>query len=114
MQKVAAMKKMKRSSDLLQNVIWILLARDREGLYMSSGKDTSRMIKMVREHDVEAAKKLEEWKDLVKQGKDTEDTKKEMRDVAASAVEQLKAVSVETAVDEEVTIEQVNGEENQD
>jgi hypothetical protein len=114
MQKVAAMKKMKRSSDLLQNVIWILLARDREGLYMSSGKDTSRMIKMVREKDTEAAKKLEEWRDLVKQGKDTEDTKKEMRDVATSAVEQLKAVSVETAVDEEAANEQVTGEENQD
>ncbi|KAI4734168.1 hypothetical protein E4T50_15299 [Aureobasidium sp. EXF-12298] len=113
-QKVSAMKKMKRSSDLLQNVIWILLARDREGLYMSSGKDTSRMIKMVREKDAEAAKKLGEWRDLVKQGKDTEDTKREMRDVAANAVEQLKAVSVETAVDEEAASEQVTGEENQD
>ncbi|KAI4754744.1 hypothetical protein E4T52_14569 [Aureobasidium sp. EXF-3400] len=113
-QKVSAMKKMKRSSDLLQNVIWILLARDREGLYMSSGKDTSRMIKMVREQDAEAAKKLEEWKDLVKQGKDTEDTKRQMRDVAANAVEQLKTISVENAVDEEATIEQVTAEENQD
>jgi hypothetical protein len=114
MQKVAAMKKMKRSSDLLQNVIWILLARDREGLYMSSGKDTSRMIKMVREKDAAAAKKLEEWRDLVKQGKDTEDTKKEMRDVAASAVEQLKAVSAEDVAHEEATIKQVTGEETQD
>jgi hypothetical protein len=113
-QKVSAMKKMKRSSDLLQNVIWILLARDREGLYMSSGKDTSRMIKMVREQDAEAAKKLEEWRDLVKQGKDTEDTKREMRDVAANAVEQLKTVSVETAIDEEAANEQVTGEETQD
>jgi hypothetical protein len=114
MQKVAAMKKMKRGSDLLQNVIWILLARDREGLYMSSGKDTSRMIKMVKEGDAEAAKKLEEWKDLIKQGKDTEDTRKEMRDVAAKALEELKTAPVGSAVDEEATNEQVTGEENQE
>ena len=107
-QKVAAMAKMKRSSDLLQNVIWILLAKGREGLYMSSGKDTSRMIKMVREGDVEAAKKLEEWKDVVKQGKDTEATKKEMREVAAKAVEEFKAGSVDAAANEtgQVTVEE--------
>lgn len=91
-QKVVGMRKMKRSSDLLQNVIWVLLARQREGLYMSSGKDTSRMIKMVKESDAEAGAKLEEWRDLVKQGKDNDDTKKEMRDVAANAVEELKTV----------------------
>jgi hypothetical protein len=114
MQKVAAMRKMKRSSDLLQNVIWILLARDRQGLYMSSGKDTSRMIKMVREGDAEAAKRLEEWKDLIKQGKDTEDTRREMRDVAAEAVEKLKEVSVPSVVDGAATNEQTTGEANDD
>ncbi|KAI4786632.1 hypothetical protein E4T44_13825, partial [Aureobasidium sp. EXF-8845] len=113
MQKVAAMKKMKRGSDLLQNVIWILLARDREGLYMSSGKDTSRMIKMVKEGDAEAAQKLEEWKDLIKQGKDTEDTRREMRDLAAKAVEELRTVPVGSAVDGGATNEQVTGKENQ-
>jgi hypothetical protein len=113
-QKVAGMKKMKRGSDLLQNVIWILLAKGREGLYMSSGKDTSRMIKMVKEGDAEAAGKLEEWKELVKQGKDTEDTRKEMRDVAARAVEELMAVSLEVAADNDATDEQVTAEENQD
>ncbi|THZ74133.1 hypothetical protein D6C85_03660 [Aureobasidium pullulans] len=90
-QKVAGMKRMKRASDLLQNVIWILLAKQREGLYMSSGKDTSRMIKMVKEGDKDAGGKLEEWRDLVKQGKDTDATRKEMRDAAAKAVEELKA-----------------------
>jgi hypothetical protein len=113
-QKVAGMKKMKRGSDLLQNVIWVLLAKGREGLYMSSGKDTSRMIKMAKEGDAEAAGKLEEWKDLVKQGKDTEDTRKEMRDVAARAVEELMAVSLEVAADNDATDEQVTAEENQD
>jgi hypothetical protein len=72
------------------------------------------MIKMVKEGDVEAARKLEEWKDLVKQGKDTEDTRKEMRDVAARAVEELMAVSLETAADNDATDEQVTAEENQD
>jgi hypothetical protein len=98
----------------LQNVIWILLAKGREGLYMSSGKDTSRMIKMVKEKDVEAAGKLEEWKDLVKQGKDGEDTRREMRDLAAKAVEEWNPVSIDAAGDEEATSEQVTEEENHD
>ncbi|CAD0087009.1 unnamed protein product [Aureobasidium vineae] len=91
------------------NVIWISLARRREGLYMSSGKDTSRMIKMVKEGDAEAGAKLEEWKDLIKQGKDTDDTKKEMRDAAANAVEELKTISPKAATDE-AAAEQVTGE----
>ena len=78
---------------------------------MSSGKDTSRMIKMVRENDAEAAKKLEEWKDVVKQGKDTEDTKREMREVAARAVEEWKAASVDAALGEETSSEQVKEEQ---
>ncbi|CAD0109936.1 unnamed protein product [Aureobasidium uvarum] len=109
-QKVAGMRKMKRASDLLQNVIWILLARRKEGLYMSSGKDTSRMIKMVKEGDAEAGAKLEEWRDLIKQSKDTDDTKKEMRDVAANAVEELKALTTEAASDEPA-VEQVTVKE---
>ncbi|KAI4726822.1 hypothetical protein E4T49_05453 [Aureobasidium sp. EXF-10728] len=108
-QKVVGMSKMKRASDLLQNVIWILLATRREGLYMSSGKDTSRMIKMVKEGDAEAGAKLEEWRDLVKQGKDNDETKKEMRDVAANAVEKLKALSSGVTSDE--AAKQVTGEE---
>ncbi|KAK6008572.1 hypothetical protein QM012_000475 [Aureobasidium pullulans] len=99
-QKVLGMKKTKRSSDLLQNMIWILLARQREGLYMSSGKDTSRMIKMVKESDRDAGAKLEVWRDLVKQGKDTDDTKKEIRDVAANAVEELKTVTLTPQADD--------------
>lgn len=111
-QKVAAMTKMKRGSDLLQNVIWILLAKARDGLYMSSGKDTSRMIKMVRETDAEAARKLEEWKEAVKQGKDTEGTRREMREVAARAVEEFKAGDGGAGVDEVGTSEQVTERES--
>lgn len=64
---------------------------------------------MVREGDAEAAKKLEEWKDVVKQGKDTEDTKREMWEVAARAVEEFKAVSVDAVEDEVLTSGQVTG-----
>lgn len=85
-QKVAGMKKMKRPSDLLQNVIWILLARDRQGLYVSSGKDTSRMIRLVVETDKEAGAKLEGWKEVIKQGKDTDVERTEMKELAAAAV----------------------------
>ncbi|KAH0264149.1 hypothetical protein KCU91_g12250, partial [Aureobasidium melanogenum] len=107
-QKVAGMRKMKRSSDLLQNVIWVLLARQREGLYMSSGKDTSRMIKMVKENDADAGAKLEVWRDLVKQGKDTDDTKKEMREVAANAVEELKTLTLQA---DDIPVEHATEEE---
>ncbi|KAH0137418.1 hypothetical protein KCU82_g18288, partial [Aureobasidium melanogenum] len=99
---------MKRSSDLLQNVIWVLLARQREGLYMSSGKDTSRMIKMVKENDADAGAKLEVWRDLVKQGKDTDDTKKEMREVAANAVEELKTLTLQA---DDIPVEHATEEE---
>ncbi|KAI5208477.1 hypothetical protein E4T39_01340 [Aureobasidium subglaciale] len=105
-QKVAGMKKMKRASDLLQNAIWILLARGREGLYMSSGKDTSRMIKMVKEGDAEAGAKLEEWRDLIKQGKDTEDTRREMRDVAARAVDEFKETPKTTSAEKDTSTEE--------
>ncbi|KAG9550375.1 hypothetical protein KCU71_g15743, partial [Aureobasidium melanogenum] len=107
-QKVLGTRKMKRSSDLLQNVIWVLLARQREGLYMSSGKDTSRMIKMVKENDADAGAKLEVWRDLVKQGKDTDDTKKEMREVAANAVEELKTLTLQA---DDIPVEHATEEE---
>jgi hypothetical protein len=159
-EKVQGLNKMKRASDLLQNVVWILLATvvvvdhdhdygdgekeekedeedgekkedgeekedgekkdDKEeeekkvgGLFMSSGKDTSRMIKLVKERrgqgggryqqeqqeeKEEAEKdiglKLEQWKDMLKQGNETEHIKKEMRDLAANSLERFKAASV--------------------
>lgn len=66
------------------------------------------MIKMVKEIDAEAGVKLEEWRDLVKQGKDNDDTKKEMRDVAANAVEELKTV---TPQGDNAAVEQGTGED---
>ncbi|KAI5259275.1 hypothetical protein E4T42_00134 [Aureobasidium subglaciale] len=105
-QKVAGMRKLKRASDLLQNVIWILLAGKREGLYMSSGKDTSRMIKMVKEGDAEAGVKLEEWRNLIKQGGDTEDTRREMRDAAAEAIDEFKNIPKATSDEKDKSTEE--------
>lgn len=90
-QKVAAMKRMKRSSDLLQNVCWVLLAGRREGLFVGAGKDTSRFIKMVKEGDGTMGTVLEGWRDVVKKGEDGEKERVEMREAAVKAVEDFKA-----------------------
>jgi hypothetical protein len=87
-QKIRAMKKMGRGSDLLQNLIWVLLAKESDGLFVSSGKDTSRMIKQYQAiGDLEAGKKLEEWRDALKAGKDGDEISEEMRGLATKAVE---------------------------
>lgn len=87
-EKIAGIGRMKRSSDLLQNVTWILLAAARDGLFMSSGKDTSRMIKLYQlGGDAETAKRMGELRDIIKQGKDTEKEKSDMRRMAVAAVE---------------------------
>lgn len=86
-QKVAAMKKMKRGSSLLQNLTWIVLATTRDGLYMSAGKDTSRMIKLYQSSssDAETSKRLGELRDIVKDDKDTDKEREEMRSMAQAA-----------------------------
>lgn len=87
-QKVAAMRKMKRGSSLLQNLTWILLATTRDGLYMSAGKDTSRVIKLYQssDGDAETAKKLGELRDIVKEDKDTDTEREEMRAIAQAVI----------------------------
>ncbi|KAK5113146.1 hypothetical protein LTR85_010964 [Meristemomyces frigidus] len=86
-QKARAMKKMARGSDLLQNLIWILLAQVSEGLFMSSGKDTTRMIRHYQSvGDVESASKLEAWRDMLKAGKEKREDLEEMREMAMRAV----------------------------
>lgn len=90
-EKVKWMGKAKRGSDLLQNLTWVLLACGREGLFVSSGKDTSRMIKaFVNDCEgEEVGRRLGELRDLVKEGKDGDGEKAEMREMAANAVEGL-------------------------
>jgi len=87
-EKVAWLRRVKRGSDLLQNLTWILLASSSDGLFMSSGKDTSRMIKLYqsREEDSETGKRLGELRDIVKTGQESDAEKAEMREMARSAV----------------------------
>lgn len=92
-QRLQVLRKMKRGSDVLQNLIWVLLARETDGLYMSSGKDTTRMIKLyaaVGGHS-EAVKKLEGWKELLKSGQESKDIVAEMRELAGKNVEEVVA-----------------------
>lgn len=91
-EKVKWMRKAKRGSDLLQNLTWVMLACRREGLFVSSGKDTSRMIKVFVgdcEGDEVVGKRLGEMRDLVKEGKDGDRERGEMREMAVNAVEGL-------------------------
>ena len=88
--KVAWMKRAKRSSDLLQNLAWVLLASTREGLFVSSGKDTSRMIKLFQtDGDAVVGTRLGELRDLVKGGNETDLEKAEMREMARAALEKM-------------------------
>ena len=87
---VKSMSKLKRGSDILQNLIWVLLATSGPGLFMSSGKDTSRMIKhyeLVCE-DPEVAGMLAIWRDKLKQGVEDEEDLRQMRELASAAVEE--------------------------
>jgi hypothetical protein len=87
---VKSMRHISRGSDVLQNLIWIMLARHSEGLFMSSGKDTSRMIKQYQVvGDAEMAAKLSKWRDLLKTGEQSEDDTKAMQEAAKTAVEEL-------------------------
>ena len=91
-EKVNWMKRAKRSSDLLQNLTWVLLASKREGLFMSSGKDTSRMIKLYQaDGNPEVGQRLGELRDIIKDGKETDKDKAEMRSMAQAALDSLGA-----------------------
>jgi len=84
---IRAMQKMTRGSDLLQNLVWIMLAHDNEGLFMSSGKDTSRMIKQYQAlGDIAVGLKLVSWRDSLKIGAESTKDLQEMRNMAAHAV----------------------------
>ncbi|KAK4540621.1 hypothetical protein LTR36_009051 [Oleoguttula mirabilis] len=97
-QKVKAMKKMTRGSDLLQNLTWVLLAQRSDGLFMSSGKDTTRMIKLYQAvGDTEVGRKLEGWRDMLKAGKEQRGDLQEMREEAVRAVEEVCGADGERA-----------------
>jgi len=89
-----------RGSDVLQNTIWILLCvsvhkqSGQDVLFVSSGKDTTRMIKFYQGlagADGEYARQLEVWKDKLKAGQAGDEEIKEMREAAGTAVESMEA-----------------------
>lgn len=91
-QSVKSMKQMTRGSDVLQNLIWVLLAQRSGGLFISSGKDTSRMIKQYEAvGDAEMASKLVEWRNLLKAGQEGKEDLQMMREVAKMAVDEMAA-----------------------
>ncbi|KAF2724147.1 hypothetical protein K431DRAFT_344264 [Polychaeton citri CBS 116435] len=91
--KTKAMKKMAKGSDVLQNLIWILLSQQAkrehgvDALFVSSGKDTSRMIKLFQggqsDGDADAGARLQKWRDDLKAGGDGEHVRWEMAEFAA-------------------------------
>lgn len=98
-QKVKAMKSITRGSDLLQNLLWILLAQQSRvhgaPLFMSAGKDTTRMIKQYQTvaGDTEHGAKLGAWRDMLKAGSERPQDLQEMREMALRCVESLQAES---------------------
>ncbi|KAI6821951.1 hypothetical protein KC332_g10213 [Hortaea werneckii] len=87
-QRVKSMRSMKRGSDLLQNLIWVLLSHSSDGLFMSSGKDTTRMIKQYQAVGDEAlGKRLEAWRDSLKAGNERKTDLQDMRELAAQVID---------------------------
>jgi glutamyl/glutaminyl-tRNA synthetase len=87
-----------RGSDVLQNTLWILLcaaAQKQSGqdvLFVSSGKDTTRMIKFYQGFagsDNDNTTKLEVWKDKLKAGQAGEQEITEMRGIARTAIDDM-------------------------
>lgn len=92
-----------RGSDVLQNTLWILLSAavhkssGQDVLFVSSGKDTTRMIKLYQSFpgsDGELGKKLEVWKDKLKTGQAGDEEIKEMKEAAVGAVEGMDVPGV--------------------
>jgi hypothetical protein len=88
-----------RGSDILQNTTWILLSAaihaqsSQDVLFVSSGKDTTRMIKFYQGlagSNGDHAKQLEVWKDKLKAGQAGDEEIKEMREAAGAAVESME------------------------
>lgn len=87
-----------RGSDVLQNTLWILLCAaihqdaERDVLFVSSGKDTTRMIKFYQSlpgSDDDNGQKLGIWKDKLKSGQAGDWDIEEMKEAAEQAVESM-------------------------
>lgn len=84
-----SIQQMSRGLDTLQNLIWILLATSGPGLFMSSVKYTSRMIRQYDTvgDDSEVAGMLNLWWDKVRDGAGDEEDLRQMKELAKDAVD---------------------------
>lgn len=84
-----SVQQMSRGTDILQNLIWILLATSGPGLFMSSVKYTSKMIKQYDTvgDDSEVAGMLNIWWDKIRDGATDGEDLRQMKELAKDAVD---------------------------
>ncbi|EME45251.1 hypothetical protein DOTSEDRAFT_33799 [Dothistroma septosporum NZE10] len=88
-QTVQAMQTMPQGLDILRNLVWILLATREPGLFMSSVKDTTRLIHMYGEvGDPEVMGLLNLWLTKLNGGIDDPGDVRQMKHLASAAVEE--------------------------
>ncbi|KAK5717322.1 hypothetical protein LTR15_009215 [Elasticomyces elasticus] len=88
-QTARSIRKLARGSDVLQNLIWLLLGCQSDGLYMSAGRDTTRMLKQLDASGENAMKtKLEGWRDRLKAGTEDKGMLEDMRKLAEDSMRQ--------------------------
>ncbi|KAK3619570.1 hypothetical protein LTR56_023950 [Elasticomyces elasticus] len=87
-QTAKSIRKLPRGSDVLQNLIWLLLGCRSDGLYMSAGRDTTRMIKQLDASGENAMKtKLDGWRDRLKAGTEDKAMLDDMRKLAEESMQ---------------------------
>jgi len=86
-QQYTALLKKQRPSDVLQHVIWIVLAQATRGVCVSAGKNTSRMIEQYKAvGNPEIWQQLVKWRDLLKAGEQKAEDLDAMKELASIAV----------------------------
>jgi hypothetical protein len=81
-----------RPSDVLQHALWILLGVANEGVFISAGKDTSRMIALyesIPNADEMMVEKLRVLRDKLKKGEAVDDEVRETRELVRKRVEEF-------------------------
>lgn len=77
-----------RGSDVLQHALWILLAEQSKGVFVSAGKDTSRMIAQYEAvGDARIAQQLKAFRDRLKAGQAGREETQEIRELAMRVVD---------------------------
>jgi hypothetical protein len=79
-----------RPSDVLQHALWILLGVASEGVFISAGKDTSRMIALyenVSHADAAMVEKLKGLRDKLKKGETADEEVREMRELVKGSID---------------------------